>query len=131
MLIAQLSDPHLRPPGELYQQAVDSNRMFHNALAQLASMKPQPDLVILSGDLVDEGTAAEYAVARQMLDRIRVPLIVLPGNHDDRETFRRTFADHAYLPASGPLHFIDGTRGPVRIVGFDVTIPGPASRHRR
>ena len=124
MLIAQLSDPHLRPPGELYQGAVESNRMFDNALVHLAGLRPRPDLVILSGDLVDEGSAAEYAFARQMLDRIPVPLLVLPGNHDNRELFRRTFADHAYLPASGPLHFVDGTRGPVRIVGFDVTIPG-------
>ena len=53
-----------------------------------------------------------------------LPLFVLPGNHDEREGFRRAFADHAYLPASGPLHFVTEDAGPVRIVGLDVTVPG-------
>lgn len=124
MLIAQISDPHLRPSGRLYQEAVDSNRMFEAAIAQLLALRPRPDLVILSGDVTDEGTPAEYAVARELLARIPMPLLVLPGNHDDREGFRAAFADHAYLPSSGPLHFAVGDRGPVRIVGFDVTLPG-------
>ncbi|MBS9478619.1 phosphodiesterase [Ancylobacter radicis] len=124
MLIAHLSDPHLRPPGVLYQGLVDSNAMFAAALDHLAALDPQPDLVLLTGDLVDEGTAEEYAHARQMLARLTAPLLAIPGNHDEREAFRATFADHPHLPATGSLHFAVGDQGPVRIVALDVTVPG-------
>lgn len=124
MLIAHLSDSHLRPPGQLYQGLVDSNAMFAAAVAQLNALDPAPDLVLFSGDLVDEGSAAEYAAARAALGAIRQPLLAIPGNHDEREAFRACFGDHAHLPKSGPLHFAVGEHGPVRILGLDVTVPG-------
>ncbi len=124
MLIAHLSDPHLRPRGALYKGVADSNTMFAAAVSQLNSMFPRPDLVILSGDLVDEGTQTEYAVARDLLAGIVQPLLLIPGNHDDRENLRQTFADHAYLPKAGPMHFVADQHGPVRVIGLDVTVPG-------
>jgi len=124
MLIAHLSDPHLRPVGTLYQGVVDSNAMFTAAVRQLNSMFPRPDLVILSGDLVDDGTQAEYAVARDLLAGIVQPLLLIPGNHDDRQNLRHSFADHAYLPKAEPMHFVADQHGPVRVLGLDVTVPG-------
>lgn len=124
MLIAQLSDPHLRPPGVLYQGLVDSNAMFEAALRHVAALSPAPDLVLLSGDVVDEGTAAEYAAARGMLAGLRQPLLVIPGNHDEREAFRASFADRGFCPESGPLHAIADQHGPVRVIALDVTVPG-------
>ncbi len=124
MLIAQISDPHVRPRGHLYEGLVDSNTMFAAAIAHLATLSTQPDVVVLTGDVVDRGLAAEYDRARELLAHLSLPLFVLPGNHDEREGFRRAFADHAYLPASGPLHFVTEDAGPVRIVGLDVTVPG-------
>ena len=53
--------------------------MFEAAIRHLNGMRPRPDLVILSGDVVDEGTPAEYAVAREMLAAIEQPLLVIPG----------------------------------------------------
>src|SRR5699024_3190328 len=111
MLIAQLSDPHIRPADTLYQGRVDSNAMFRAAIDQLDQLYPQPDLVIISGDLVDEGSPAEYAMARALLAGVRQPILLIPGNHDEREAFRVAFADHHYLPASGPLHFIAADHG--------------------
>lgn len=124
MLIAHLSDPHLRPRGVLYQGLVDSNAMFDAAVRQLNSLPQRPDVVIMSGDLVDEGSAEEYAHARELLAPIREPLLMIPGNHDEREAFRQSFPEHVYLPQSGPLHFIATEFGPVRIIGLDITVPG-------
>ena len=129
MLIAQLSDPHLRPPGALYQGLVDSNAMFGAALRHLTGLSPAPDLVILSGDVVDEGTAAEYTVARDMLAGLRQPLLAIPGNHDEREAFRASFAELGFCPAEGPLHAVADGHGPVRVIGVDVTVPGQHHGH--
>lgn len=59
-VIAQLSDIHVRPHGVLYQDAVDSNVMFSAAVDSLNRIRPEPDLVVISGDLTDEGTEDEY-----------------------------------------------------------------------
>lgn len=129
MLIAQISDPHLRPRGVLYQDLVDSNAMFAAAVDQLNGLSPQPDVVILSGDLVDYGSAEEYEFAREMLAGLRPPLLMIPGNHDEREAMRGGFPDHAYLSPSGPLHFVADDLGPVRIIGLDITVPGAHHGH--
>jgi 3',5'-cyclic AMP phosphodiesterase CpdA len=124
MLIAHLSDPHLRAEGELYQGLVDSNAMFDRAIDTLNALDPAPDVVILTGDLVDTGTEADYATARKKLARIRPPLYAIPGNHDARDAFRRTFAGADYLAKDGPLHFDVGADWPVRLLGLDITVPG-------
>jgi len=125
MLIAQISDPHIRPQGQLYQDVVDSNRMFADAVAHLNGLALRPALVLISGDIVDHGDAAEYAMARALLAELQIPWLVIPGNHDDRAAFRAAFADQPYLPpGEGPCHYVIGDRGPVRIVALDVTIPG-------
>ena len=103
MLIAQLSDPHIRPEGALYQGVVDSNRMFSEALTHLFALDKQPEVLLITGDLVDEGRPEEYAMVRELLSTLRVPFLVIPGNHDHRENFRAAIRDQPYLPADGPL----------------------------
>src|SRR5260370_8747784 len=112
MLIAQLSDPHLRPEGVLYQDVVDSNAMFAAAVAHLNALDQRPDLVLLSGDLVDKGQADEYANLRKLLAGLSIPMLVIPGNHDDREAFPKAFSDHAYLPATAPINNVPDAPAP-------------------
>ena len=124
MLIAQLSDPHVRPEGVLYQGVVDSNAQFAAAIAQVNALDPRPDLVLLSGDLVDHGRDDEYAMLVRMLGALDVPVLAIPGNHDEREAFRRAFTGQPWLPAEGPIDYVTGGSGAVRIVALDVTLPG-------
>ena len=119
------------PPALLYQGVVDANAALAAAVAQLNALDPQPDLVLLTGDVAEAGTAAEYAAARAILAPLRAPLRVIPGNHDEREAFRQAFHDHGYLPATGPLHYVEAAAGPVRVIALDVTLPGPAPRRGR
>jgi len=123
MLVAQISDPHIRPAGELYQGVVDSNRMFGDAIRHVLGLDRRPDLVLLTGDLVDEGTPEEYEMARHLLSALTIPYLVIPGNHDQRDAFRVAFADCTYIPTSGALHYcIDDY--PVRIIALDSCVPG-------
>ena len=124
MLIAQISDLHLRPEGVLYQGMVDSNADGAACIAALNALDPQPDLVLLTGDLVDEGKPAEYATVGRLLAQLRAPLFAIPGNHDEWTAFRAALADHDYLPAEGPFHYVVTDRGPLRLIALDVTVPG-------
>lgn len=121
MLIAQLSDLHVRPRGALYQDLVDSNSMAEAAIRHLNSLHPRPDIVIVSGDIVDEGLAAEYDHASEMLAAIKEPVLLIPGNHDSRDAFRARFPDQPYAAPSGPLHSVID-HGPVRVIGLDITV---------
>ena len=123
MLIAHLSDPHICPKGQLYQSVLDTTPRLAEALDQAASFSP--DLLILSGDLTEHGDAESYARARELLASFPAPILAIPGNHDDRERFRAglsSLPNLIPLPTTGPLHSV--AEGPVRVIGFDVTVPG-------
>ena len=79
VLLAHLSDTHVRA-GPL---ADEPTRGGYRALARLMALDPQPDCVLITGDLADHGERAEYEVARDMLATVDIPVHVIPGNHDN------------------------------------------------
>lgn len=123
MLIAQITDPHIKAPGKLAYRHVDTAAMLQRCVAEVLRLDPQPDLVVLTGDLVDVGRAEEYAYLKTLLAPLRQPLVVVPGNHDERGAMRDAFAGEGYLPASGFLQFAIDDAGPLRIVGLDTVVP--------
>lgn len=124
MLIAHLSDLHIVAPPALCYGQVDTRACLARAIARLNDLTPAPDLVVLTGDLVDEPNAAAYACLHDMLGELRLPFVVLPGNHDDRALLAEAFPEHHYLPAKGEkAHFVLGA-GDISIVGFDAVVPG-------
>ncbi len=125
MLIAQLSDLHIKADGALaYAGKVDTYRALERAVGHLNDLKPQPDLVLVSGDLGDFGTLAEYRQARLALDRLQMPFYVIPGNHDERSALRQGFADHTYLPdGEGHLSYVLEDQ-PLRLIALDTSEPG-------
>jgi len=124
MLIAQITDTHIKMPGELAYRRVDTGAMLGRCVAALRRLDPQPDLIVITGDLVDLGRPDEYAWLKTLLAPLRQQLIVVPGNHDEREAMRAAFAGEGYLPDRGFLHFAIDDRYPLRIVGLDTLVPG-------
>ena len=51
------------------------------ALVQLAHTQ-KPDLVVLSGDITQRARPEQFSAARQFVDSLAAPALVLPGNHD-------------------------------------------------
>jgi 3',5'-cyclic AMP phosphodiesterase CpdA len=123
MLIAQMSDLHIRPRGELAYGVSETNLLAERAIHALLRLDPQPDCVLVTGDVTDCGLDEEYAIAAELLSRLPFPTYAVPGNHDRREAFRRAFGPAGYLPAEGPLNFTAWC-GAARIVGLDSLVPG-------
>jgi 3',5'-cyclic AMP phosphodiesterase CpdA len=124
VLIAQITDTHIKRGGELVYRRVDTLPMLEAAIAHLNRLDPPPDIVLATGDLTDSGHPEEYARLRGALDRLKQPYVVIPGNHDERENMRAAFADHAYLPRTGEhLHYTVEDL-PVRLVALDTLVPG-------
>jgi len=123
MLIAQISDMHVKPPGELLYKRIDTAGFLERAVAHVMALDPRPDVVLATGDLVDGGKPEEYVLLRRLLAPLAMPVYLIPGNHDAREAMREVFPDHAYLPRNGFLQYaIEGL--PVRLIALDTLVPG-------
>ena len=128
MLIAQISDFHLRKRGKLTYGVVDTASCLAAAVAALAALDPPPDFVVATGDLTESGRVHEYALLREILAPLRMPVYVIPGNHDEREALRQAFASDGYLPAQGFCHYAVDHQA-LRLVALDTIIPGEAGGH--
>jgi 3',5'-cyclic-AMP phosphodiesterase len=85
VLIAQLSDVHVG--GSRYRED-----LLRIALGEINAA--EPDLVVVAGDLTDEGYPDQYPVAKQELSALACPQIVrVPGNHDARNVGYLGFED--------------------------------------
>jgi Icc protein len=123
MLIAQITDTHITLKGQRAYDAVDTAGCLERAIAELNALAPAPDLVVVTGDLVDLGQSEEYEYLRSLLAPLRMPLFVIPGNHDAREQMRAAFIADGYLPRQGPLNYVVDD-WPVRLVGLDTLVDG-------
>jgi Icc protein len=123
MLIAQLSDMHLRPEGQLLYDRIDTAGYLERAVAHVLALDPRPAVVLMTGDLVEAGKPEEYARLRRLIAPLPMPVYLIPGNHDARDPLRAAFADQGYLPASGFLQYaIEGW--PVRLIALDTLVEG-------
>jgi 3',5'-cyclic AMP phosphodiesterase CpdA len=91
------------------------------AVKAVRALEPQPDAVLVTGDLADHAADAEYERVQELLG---APAYVLGGNHDERGALRRHFG----LPGTGaePVSYTVDL-GPARLVMLDSTIPGEDS----
>jgi 3',5'-cyclic AMP phosphodiesterase CpdA len=122
MILAQVTDTHIRLPGRLAYGRVDTAAALARAVAALNVLHPQPDRVLLTGDLVDFGRADEYAHLKSILSLLRAPYLLLPGNHDERGQLRAAFPEHEYLGTEGFIQYAMAL-GPLRLVALDTVIP--------
>jgi 3',5'-cyclic AMP phosphodiesterase CpdA len=79
-VVAHLSDCHIGATAE-------APARLRRALDHVAACTPQPDVLLLSGDLTDHGLDVEYEVAAELLSTVTIPLVACPGNHDVRTRF--------------------------------------------
>jgi 3',5'-cyclic-AMP phosphodiesterase len=120
MLVAQITDIHLGfdrgNPDELNQ------RRLERTLRTLSELRPQPDLLLLTGDLADEVDDREaYARLKGAVAGLPFPIHFALGNHDGRAAFAECFPE---VPlADGFLQYAIEDR-PLRILVVDTLEEG-------
>lgn len=124
MIIAQISDLHLRTDGRLLKGKVDTVAALGAGIEHLNKLSPRPDLVLATGDLVNKAHKQDYKTMAREFERLEMPVYVIPGNHDDRDMMREYFADKGYLSESSPfLHYVLDDY-PLRLIGLDTKREG-------
>ena len=123
MLIAQLTDLHLRPRGMPAIRVVETNMFAARAVYAVTALDPRPDVVLVTGDVVNSGTPDEYETAHAILQRLPMPVYAVPGNHDHRENFREGLKRFAGVNAHPRFVQYAIEDYPVRLIGLDTHIP--------
>ncbi len=76
------------------------------------------DFVLLSGDVTEFGSDEELQLAKQILDSLRLPLYVIPGNHDSNwsesgaNSFRKVFGGETFFFRHKGYMFMGTASGP-------------------
>ncbi|MFB8208154.1 metallophosphoesterase [Streptomyces sp. NPDC056010] len=112
-LLAQISDLHL-------DGSTRATRRATRVMDYLRALPRPVDALLVTGDIADHGTEAEYEGAARIL-AAPFPVLLCPGNHDVRPAYRKALLGEA--PGDGPVnraHHIAGTA----ILMCDATIPG-------
>jgi 3',5'-cyclic AMP phosphodiesterase CpdA len=120
-VIIQLTDLHIPSSGNLYG-SIDA---FQNVVEILKALEVggKLDLLLLTGDLADDAEPEAYRRLRSIIEpfaeRLDVPVMYLPGNHDKRKTFRPNLLD---LDESNEPSDQVRWCGDLRVIGLDTAI---------
>jgi len=91
-------------------------------VAALNALRPRPELVVISGDLVETPTDEAYAHLCRLLEPLEIPFVAVPGNHDSRELMRSALVQPLF-PSEGPLNQLYPV-GETDVVLLDSSVPG-------
>ncbi|MEM8699999.1 MAG: phosphodiesterase [Pseudomonadota bacterium] len=106
MKLIQLTDCHLRARGERVAGR-DPGESLRAALDDILHRHGDAEMIVITGDLSDDGSVASYDTLRQILAPVQIPVGLLLGNHDNRASFAKVFperqTDHGFVQGGYPL----------------------------
>lgn len=123
LTFVQLTDLHIRKPGQLAYGKVDTSEYLRTTVESVRALRQRPEAIVITGDLTDFGRAEEYQYMKELLAPLAMPVYLMPGNHDDRQNLRAVFNDHDYLGTTGFVQY-HCRIGPLHLLALDTSEPG-------
>ena len=125
MLVAQITDTHIKPNGRLaYGNVLDASSYLKKVVKHCNDFYPKIDLVIVTGDLTDAGNIEEYEEFNKIMADLNIPWLVIPGNHDNKYILMEYFDKHEYLPRNEKFCNYVINKYPFVLIGLDTTVLG-------
>lgn len=119
MIIAQITDFHIGYKGP--NNSCNNLDRLKEVLRAINNLKRKPDLILATGDLVENGEDWAYEMLKENLTSLSIPIHYLMGNHDARAPFKKSFPEAEFN--NGFLQYsIDGY--PLRIIALDTLDQG-------
>lgn len=94
--ILQLTDLHLMAKPKATINNIDSTLSFRKTLDYALKQHPNPNLILLTGDLAEEAMPASYQRLSDILAKYAVTFACLPGNHDDYQAMLAVLNQHKF-----------------------------------
>ncbi len=126
MLIAQISDTHIAGWGKKTFGIAPMAENLAHCVEHINALEPQPDLVLVTGDITNNGLREEMERAADILQRLRPPFYVIPGNHDERTILIEVFGHDACPTESTSFVNYVIEEYALRLITVDSTVPGAA-----
>lgn len=91
--VLQITDPHLMadPAGELL--GVNTRASLDAVIALVQSEESEPDVVVVSGDIAQDGSETAYRAFQDRMAAFSCPVIWFAGNHDNVEVMQSLIGD--------------------------------------
>jgi 3',5'-cyclic-AMP phosphodiesterase len=118
--LTHITDPHLYGGESETLRGIATLPSLEATLAHARQRDWPPDAVLVTGDLVQDDPRG-YVHFRRLFAALQLPVLCLPGNHDEPQTMRREL-DCAPFVVGGAVDL-----GLWRIVLLDSTIAGSAA----
>ena len=115
--VLQFTDSHLLADPDGSFLGIQPLQTLDAVIDLAAQQHPDPDLILLTGDLSQDGTPAAYQLLRQRFGNLPTPVGVIPGNHDRLERMLQVF-DSPNIQTGGVIE-----TGGWRILLLDSTVP--------
>ncbi|HEC20504.1 MAG TPA: metallophosphoesterase [Gammaproteobacteria bacterium] len=84
--------------------------ILRKGVADVNSMRPRPDFLLYAGDLGQSGKKAELLKGKKILDQLKMPYKIIPGEHDYYldmgKAWRGLFGDEHWSFNHKGVHFI-------------------------
>jgi Icc protein len=94
LTLAQVTDTHLLEQPDDLLRGCNPLQNLKAVLGEVA--RHQPDGLLLTGDLADQGSTAAYEHLREALSGVDCPIYWLPGNHDDLANLQSVLQSFQY-----------------------------------
>ena len=117
VLLVQLTDSHLFAEADGRLLGMETAEGLRRVVERVLAEQPHVDMVLATGDLSQDGSAASYERFRTLCEPIPAPARWCPGNHDELAAMQRV-AQGSELMA--PVTDI----GAWRVVMLDTLVPG-------
>jgi 3',5'-cyclic-AMP phosphodiesterase len=83
LLVAQITDTHLFAEFDRTWKGLSTAHTLKAVLDHLQQIEPQPDLLLLTGDLSQDETPGSYELLASLISPLKIPAYWIPGNHDN------------------------------------------------
>jgi Icc protein len=107
--VVQITDCHLRAEPEGSLLGMNTLDSLDAVLELLQRENETPDIVLMTGDLAQDGSEAAYMALHLRTERFKCPVVWFMGNHDRSGPMQRVAEAHGLLQRSLTLknwHFI-------------------------
>lgn len=118
-LLIQITDTHILPPGEVLYGSIDTALHLGKTVEKINRMRPLPDAVIFTGDLVEHSDQACYKHFIELIEPLKAPAWVIPGNHDEPAVMLDAFSATPCFPANGQTYQYAVEHLPFRILALN------------
>lgn len=126
-----LTDLHLTATEATHVNGQYPARKLRLVIDRIRAMEITPAFLVVTGDLVNDGQPAEYAMLNTLLSELRslgMPVLLGMGNHDMRVPFRQVVLGEADGDMQRPYYYSTEISG-VNVIMLDSQIPGKVAGH--